>query len=228
MKPSPDWLASSGAHVAEVKFCGLTREADAAMAVQLGAAFAGVIFAGGPRRVTAERAAEIFHGLPSSVARVGVFAADEPDDVARVARIAGLDVVQLHGDPRAADVRALRQHFHGKVWAAARAHGSLLPEFAEELFLEADSVLLDAHVPGKLGGTGVTLEWSALAQTLGEMRGATAVVLAGGLTPGNVETAIRLLAPDVVDVSSGVESSAGIKDHDKMRAFVEAARRSGA
>lgn len=198
------------------------------MAVELGAAFTGVIFAGGPRRVTAERAAEIFQGVPSGVARVGVFAADEPHEVARVAGISGLDIVQLHGDPRAADVRALRRHFSGKVWAAARAQGSLLPEFAEELFLEADSVLLDAHVPGKLGGTGVTLEWSALAHTLGEMRGTTPVVLAGGLTPENVETAVRLLAPDVVDVSSGVESAVGIKDHDMMRAFVEAARRSGA
>jgi len=196
------------------------------MAVGLGARFAGVIFAGGPRRVTAERAAEILSGVPTTVGRVGVFGADEPAALARVARIAGLDVVQLHGDPRAADIRAVRQHFGGKVWAAARAQGSLLPEFAEELFREADSVLLDAHVPGKLGGTGVTLEWSALSQTLAEIRGTTRVVLAGGLTPDNVATAVRLLSPDVVDVSSGVESSAGIKDHDRMRAFVEAARRS--
>lgn len=213
--------------MAEIKFCGLTQPIDAEMAVHLGANFTGVIFAGGPRRVTAERAAEILEGVPGSVARVGVFAADEPGEIARIARIAKLDVVQLHGDPRAADVRAVRQKFGGKVWAAARAQGSLLPEFAEELFREADSVLLDAHVPGKLGGTGVTLEWSALAQTLSEMRGTTPVVVAGGLTPDNVETAVRLLLPDVVDVSSGVESSAGIKDHDKMRAFVEAARRSG-
>jgi len=132
-------------------------------------------------------------------------------------------VIQLHGDPRAADVRAMRKRFGGRVWAVARADGSLLPDWTEELFHEADAVLLDARVKGRMGGTGVALEWGALADAVTALRGRTPVVLAGGLKPENVAEAVRLLAPDVVDVSSGVESSPGIKDHARMRAFFDAA-----
>ncbi len=137
---------------------------------------------------------------------------------------AGAEIIQLHGDPRAADVRAVRKRFDGQIWAVARADGSVLPEWTEELFREADAVLLDAHVKGRLGGTGVALQWGALADSVSALRGTTPVVLAGGLKPENVAEAVRLLRPDVVDVSSGVESSPGIKDHAKMRAFFEAAQ----
>jgi phosphoribosylanthranilate isomerase len=100
----------------------------------------------------------------------------------------------------------------------------MLPEWAEELFHEADAVLLDARVQGRLGGTGVKLEWGSLADSVSALRGRTPVVLAGGLNPENVAEAVRLMAPDVVDVSSGVESAPGIKDHAKMRAFFDAAQ----
>jgi phosphoribosylanthranilate isomerase len=118
----------------------------------------------------------------------------------------------------------MRQRFGARVWAVARADGSVLPDWTEELFHEADAVVLDARVKGRLGGTGVALEWGRLADSVAALRGRTPFVLAGGLTPANVAEAVRLLAPDVVDVSSGVESSAGIKDHAKMRAFFDAAR----
>ena len=110
------------------------------------------------------------------------------------------------------------------VWAVARADGSLLLAWTEELFHVADAVLLDARVKGRLGGTGVALEWGMLADSVAALRGRTPVVLAGGLNPGNVAEAVRLLAPDVVDVSSGVESSPGIKDYAKMKAFFDAAQ----
>jgi phosphoribosylanthranilate isomerase len=210
--------------VASVKFCGLTRPEDAREAARLGAAFVGTIFAGGPRAVTAERAREIYDAATGGPAAVGVFGADEPGVIAKGAVSAGVEVIQLHGDPRAADVRAMRSRFGGRIWAVARADGSLLPEWTEELFHEADAVLLDARVKGRLGGTGVALEWSALADAVQALRGRTPVVLAGGLTPVNVAEAVRTLAPDVVDVSSGVESAPGIKDHAKMRAFIDAAQ----
>lgn len=210
-----------------VKFCGLTRAVDAREAAALGASYVGAIFAGGPRALDPERAREVLAGAGPGVERVGVFGADGPDVVRDVAQCVALSVVQLHGDPRAADVRSVRARFGGEVWAVARAEGSLLPEWAEELFREADAVLLDARVSDQLGGTGVTLEWDALARSVDALRGSTPVVLAGGLRAANVARAIRAINPDIVDVSSGVELSPGIKDHDKMRAFVEMVRGSG-
>ncbi|MFI5311044.1 MAG: N-(5'-phosphoribosyl)anthranilate isomerase [Gemmatimonadales bacterium] len=211
----------------KVKFCGLTRPEDAREAAALGASYVGAVFAGGPRLLAPTRARLVFEAAGTQPTRVGVFGADSAEAIDEAAREAGVGIIQLHGDPRAADVRAMRERFSGLIWATARAEGSLLPEWADELFREADAVLLDARVPGALGGTGVALEWRALARSLDELRGDTPVVLAGGLRPGNVGEAIRLLAPDVVDVSSGVESAPGIKDHARMRAFVEAAQEAG-
>lgn len=210
--------------MAEVKFCGLTRAEDARAASELGASFVGAIFAGGPRLLTPERAVAVFAGAGDGPSRVGVFGADCPARTVEIAAAAGLDVIQLHGDPRAADVLEMRVRFDGKIWAVARAKGSLLPDWADELFREADAVLLDAHVVGQMGGTGVALDWGALARSVNDLRGDTPVVLAGGLTPSNVAEAIRQLAPEVVDVSSGVESAPGIKNHASMRAFVDAVR----
>ncbi len=223
---SPRCSAYVGGRVAEVqvKFCGMTRSEDALAAIALGASYIGTVFAGGPRHLTTERAAELWAGIPADIPRVGVFGADALEQLSMTARTVGLAVVQLHGDPRAADIRAARARFGGQIWAVARADGSLLPDWTEELFREADAVLLDARVPGSLGGTGVTLEWEALARTLESVRGTTPVVLAGGLRPENVATAIRLLSPDVVDVSSGVERVPGEKDHSRMRAFMDAVR----
>jgi phosphoribosylanthranilate isomerase len=116
------------------------------------------------------------------------------------------------------------------VWAALRVNGGGVPTNAAELFDTADAIVLDARVDGKLGGTGVALAWDALAPTLAPMRGRRArLVLAGGLSPGNVATAIAAVRPDVVDVSSGVESAVGEKDHGRMRAFRDAVQgRTGA
>jgi phosphoribosylanthranilate isomerase len=210
--------------VASVKFCGLTRPDDAREAARIGAEYVGAIFAGGPRHVEPARARDLFAAATGGPVAVGVFGADDVDEIAADAMTAGVEVIQLHGDPRAADVRAVRARFGGRVWAVARADGSLLPEWTEELFHEADAVLLDARVQGRLGGTGVVLEWGALADSVSALRGRTPLVLAGGLNPENVADAVRLLAPDVVDVSSGVESSPGIKDHARMRAFFHAAQ----
>jgi phosphoribosylanthranilate isomerase len=90
------------------------------------------------------------------------------------------------------------------------------------MFSVGDGLLLDAAVPGKLGGTGVTLPWAELAEPLRELRRFKRIILAGGLRPENVGQAIAALSPDVVDVSSGVESSPGIKDHGRMREFRDA------
>jgi phosphoribosylanthranilate isomerase len=213
--------------VAEIKFCGLTRAEDTAVAYELAARYAGVIFAGGPRLITAERAREVFEPLRGTdIGRVGVFGSQDADEVARTAHAARVDVVQLHGGGTPEDVRRLRPLFGGGIWVVLRVPaGAGLPASAREVAAEADAVLLDAAAPGQLGGTGVALDWAALSEDVKRLRdGGSRVVLAGGLRAENVAAAIRLLRPDVVDVSSGVESAPGIKDHDRMRAFADAAR----
>ena len=212
--------------MADIKFCGLTRAADAQHAAALGARYLGVIFAGGPRLLTPERARDVLAGASRTpgITSVGVFGVATPDDIAEKARAAGVGVVQLHGDPDPATVADVRTKFGGKVWAVLRVEKTSLPASAGALFATADGVVLDAKVEGRLGGTGVRLDWDALAPSLRAMRGQAKLILAGGLNAANVAEAIRVLEPDVVDVSSGVESAPGIKDHDRMRAFADAVR----
>ena len=209
--------------LAKVKFCGMMRPQDAALAGEIGASYVGVVFANGPRRVTPVQARAILDAAGPGVKRVGVFGTNEPDEIARVSEEVRLDVVQLHADPTTADVRAIRKKFSGEVWSAIRISGTHIPSDAEMLFETADAIVLDARSEQRLGGTGKALPWSDLAVDLARDRGSAAVVLAGGLRPYNVVSAIRTLAPDVVDVSSGVESSPGVKDPWLMREFYAAA-----
>jgi len=214
--------------VADIKFCGMTRPEDASYAAMLGARYVGVIFAEGPRTLTRERAQVIVDGLPRRVNRVGVFGRHSPNEIADSAERLELDVVQLHGDPDAGAIADVRARWSGKIWAVQRVSGSELPSSTRDMFDVADAVVLDARVPGQLGGTGVALPWRELAQQLVPMRSRRArLVLAGGLKPDNVAEAIAALSPDVVDVSSGVEGEVGIKDHDRMRAFRDAVERTG-
>jgi phosphoribosylanthranilate isomerase len=202
----------------------MTRPEDAREAGDLGASYVGVIFAGGPRQLTVASAAEVLGGTLRAVRRVGVFGEVADDVIAESARQLGLHVVQLHGAHDAIGIARIRERFRGEVWSVVRIADGRLPLSIGELFDAADGVLLDAKVPGKLGGTGVALPWKELVEQLKPLRnGARAkLVLAGGLNPENVSEAIRLLRPSVVDVSSGVEAAPGIKDHARMRAFRDA------
>ena len=213
---------------ADIKFCGMTRPEDARAGAALGAAYVGVIFAGGPRTLTLPRAAEVLAAMAESSEAprtVGVFGDTAPEEIAATAERLRLSVVQLHADPGAQTVERLRNRFKGEIWPVVRVDAEELPADTAELFASADAVVLDAKVSGSLGGTGVALPWQALAAQLDSLRsprGSAKVVLAGGLRPENVSRAIGLLRPDVVDVSSGVETAPGIKDHARMRAFRDA------
>ncbi len=209
---------------ARVKFCGLTRAEDVQQASALGATYVGVIFAGGPRLVTAAVAADLLGAAPLEAKRVGVFGSDSAEVIGEIAKAARLDVVQLHADPDAEVVAAVRRQFGGEVWAVLRCRDGQLPAGSDALFAEADGVVLDALVSTQLGGTGVALDWAQLRRPVDRLRGSTPVILAGGLRPENVVQALAELAPEVVDVSSGVELSPGVKDHRRMRAFVQAVR----
>ena len=208
--------------LARIKFCGLTRPDDAAYAAELGAGYAGVIFADSPRRLDPAAAKTVLAAAGSTVKRVGVFGTNSPDEIARAVDEVELDVVQLHADPTGADVLAVRERFPGDIWAAVRIGDAHMPEDVRVLLEAADAIVLDARSQHVLGGTGMALPWSELAADLARVRGGVSVVLAGGLTAENVGTAIRTLAPDVVDVSSGIESSPGVKDHRLMKAFANA------
>jgi phosphoribosylanthranilate isomerase len=221
--PCALWPEFRGCHVtADVKFCGLTRPEDANYAVSLGAAYVGAIFASGPRLLTHGRAAEVFADVPTEVKRVGVFADQSIDEIAHVAQRLKLGVVQLHGAFDTSRIKSLRRDFRGAIWCVCRVSGSDLPSEAPDMAVASDGLLLDAMVPGTQGGTGVTIPWAPLAEQLAGIRGTAPIILAGGLRPENVAEAIGALAPDVVDVSSGVESAPGVKDHDRMRAFRDA------
>jgi phosphoribosylanthranilate isomerase len=205
--------------LARIKFCGLTRAEDAAYAAELGAGYIGVIFADSPRRLTPAAARTVLAAAGKTVKRVGVFGTNSPDEIAATAGDVPIDIVQLHADPTATDVVAVRERFAGEIWAAVRMGDSHLPDETHILLDAADAIVLDARSQHVLGGTGQALPWSDLAADLARVRGGVSIVLAGGLTPANVETAIRTLAPDVVDVSSGVESAPGVKDHRRMAEF---------
>jgi phosphoribosylanthranilate isomerase len=207
----------------EIKFCGLTRPEDAAFAASLGAGYTGVIFAGGPRSLTLDRAVDVLAPVERGVKRSAVFA-DQPDEeIARIAERLQLDVVQLHGASSVQRIETLRGKFSGEIWPVCRVSGTSLPADAFELAHAGDRIVLDSFVPGALGGTGVTMQWASLASDVERLRrSGRTIVLAGGLRPENVATAIQTLSPDIVDVSSGVESAPGIKNHDRMRAFRDA------
>jgi len=209
----------------EIKFCGMTRPEDARRAAELGARYVGVILAGGPRALSDDAALGVLSAVDGNAAveRVGVFGHASPAHIVARARRLGLDIVQLHGDPDPGAVADVRKIWGGKVWAVQRIQGTHIAKAAAALFDVADAVVLDARVPGKLGGTGVALPWIELRAELDPLRARRArVVLAGGLRPENVAAAVEALRPDVVDVSSGVETGVGVKDHDRMRAFRDA------
>jgi phosphoribosylanthranilate isomerase len=191
------------------------------MAAQLGARYAGVIFAGGPRERAPSHAQRVLDAAPGLM-RVGVVAEQSVAELQALSDAVGLDVLQLHGAPTAARVDAVRAATGRAVWAVLRVGVGGVTAADEALAATADVLLVEPVVTGQLGGTGRTFDWAAAAPDLARLRRPGRLALAGGLTPINVKQALAVLAPDVVDVSSGVEQGPGVKDHQLMQAFAEA------
>jgi phosphoribosylanthranilate isomerase len=208
----------------EVKICGLTRSIDAEFADAAGAAYLGVIFAGGPRERSPAEARATLAGRRAR--KVGVFADQSEREIAAVVEAVGLDVIQLHGASDPSRVAAVRAATGLEIWSVVRTATGTLPADVEELADASDALLVDAMVPGQLGGSGVVIPWLQLGESLDAMTLGHRIVLAGGLNANNVAEAIDYVSPVVVDVSSGVESSPGIKDHQLVRAFIAAVRAS--
>jgi phosphoribosylanthranilate isomerase len=214
--------------VVEVKFCGMTREEDVRAAIELGAAYVGTVMTESKRRVTPDRAKELFSVLGGTRVRsVGVFGDEPIEDVLDAARLAGCDVVQLHGlEHRPADADRLRTELDVDVWHVVRVGPDGVAAADRDGVGGADGVLLDTFALSTLGGTGQPFDWEAVAGDVRDLRFGRCLIVAGGLRPENVRGAIDRLAPDVVDVSSGVEAAPGIKDQGKMAAFMTAVRQS--
>jgi phosphoribosylanthranilate isomerase len=202
-----------------VKICGITNIEDARAAIESGADALGFIFfPGSSRHISPESAARIVRELPPFVARVGVFVDAPVETVLNVARGSGMDTVQLHGSetPQAGEEIASTGL---KVIKAFRIKdAAALNEIAN---YRVHACLLDSFVPGQLGGTGAKFNWDLALKA--KERGAP-IILAGGLDPENVSDAVSKVAPYGVDVSSGVESAPGRKDHDKLRRFIARAK----
>ncbi|QIN78148.1 N-(5'-phosphoribosyl)anthranilate isomerase [Rubrobacter marinus] len=201
----------------KVKVCGITNVGDARAAVEFGADALGFVFAESPRRVGVEEAREVAGAVPEGVLKVGVFVNEEPGEVLRVATALGLDYAQLHGDEGPETVTELRDRGVKVIKALrVRDEGSLA---ALERY-DADLLLLDAYSEKARGGTGERFDWG-LAKSL---RGRGNILVSGGLAPENVREAIRLFEPYGVDASSSLESVPGIKDRERVRRFIFAAR----
>jgi phosphoribosylanthranilate isomerase len=202
----------------QVKICGVTSLDDALAAVDLGASAIGLNFVpGGPRKIDVARArglADAIHANKAKVQVVGVVADLSVEDMRALVRDVGLDCLQLHGDEAPDALSSLLPHAYKAVRIASAADAARAATFP------GDHLLVDAKVEGALGGTGATFDWSLVADLAKRKK----LTLAGGLTPANVEVAVRAVRPYCVDVASGVESSPGVKDRAKMRVFIEAAR----
>ncbi|MGE5248340.1 MAG: phosphoribosylanthranilate isomerase [Verrucomicrobiota bacterium] len=211
-----------------IKICGVTTAADARHAVDCGADAVGVNFyRPSPRFVSEAAAREIVAAVGCRAAVVGVFVNEPPDAIARICGRVGIEKVQLHGQEPAEEAARIGLWRMKVVHAAIPADADALRAYPCEAFL------VDSGGPGEYGGTGKTLPWASLAArfpgVLSSAEGGGSGqgkpwLLAGGLTPENVERAISAARPFGVDVSSGVESAPGRKDPAKVAAFIENAR----
>jgi phosphoribosylanthranilate isomerase len=199
-----------------IKICGITRREDALEAERLGAFAVGFVFYPGSRRfIDPFQAGYISRSLSPSIERVGVFVDEAPEVIRETVRKANLTVVQLHGGEDPFSLRALEGIRIIKAFRVDRYFDSIILSV-----YPADYFLLDTFVDGAQGGTGKTFDWTASLPCREQGK----IILAGGLNEGNVQNALSIVRPWGVDVSSGVEVSPGIKDHEKMRAFFRAVK----
>ncbi len=199
-----------------VKICGITRVEDGRRAAELGADAIGLVFyAPSPRHVAVERAAAIAAALPPFVSKVGLFVDAEEAEIRHVLARVPLDYLQFHGDEPPEFCARFGRPF---LKALRMREGCDVIDYAAR-YPAAAGLLLDAYREGVPGGTGETFDWARIPRGL-----PLPLVLAGGLTPGNVAGAVRAARPWAVDVSGGVEASPGVKDAGKMAAFIRAAK----
>lgn len=202
-----------------IKFCGITRPEDAELAVSLDAWAIGLILWPQSKRACDPAVgARISDAVRRKVEVAGVFVNQPLDEVAALADLLHLSLVQLHGDEGPSYANEVARRTGAKVIKAQSVR--LAADVIAVQAFHTDFHLLDTHRDGLRGGTGETFDWSMLARRTSKVP----LILSGGLTPENIAGAIEAVRPWGVDVASGVESAPGIKDPDKMRAFATAVR----
>jgi len=204
---------------AKIKFCGMMQPADAALAADTGAAYLGVVFAGGPRAVTSERARAVVRAA-GGVPVFGVFGEQSPEEILQIAGQVGLSGAQLHGAYSGDDASRLRAAGL-QVWRVVRIAVPSDLDLLAEASAESEAVLVEPRVSHARGGAGVPLDLAVAREARARLAGHP-MALAGGLTAENVLQALDVVRPEIVDVSSGVEQQPGVKDTQKMARFVEA------
>jgi len=199
-----------------VKICGITRPEDALAAARAGAHAIGLAFyAKSPRHVTPAHAAEIIRVLPPFVTTVGLFVDAGAEEVRAALTAAPVGLLQFHGDETPEFCRQFKRPY---VKAVRVKPGVDLLQYARD-YHDAKALLLDNYVEGLHGGSGATFDWSLIPRGL-----PLPVILSGGLTPENVMDAVCRVRPCAVDVSSGVESAKGVKDAQRIAAFIKGVR----
>ncbi|MDH5435389.1 MAG: phosphoribosylanthranilate isomerase [Gammaproteobacteria bacterium] len=200
--------------IPKIKICGITRPEDAILASNLGVDAIGLVFYGGsPRAVTIEQAQAITAVLPPFISLVGLFVDESQYEIQAVLDEVSLDVLQFHGD----QTQAFCSDFGRRYFKALRIGANTNIEQEMNDYTDTSAFLLDSHSEKARGGTGEAFDWEKV-----PAKTKKPIILAGGLNPDNVAAAIQQTSPYAVDVSSGVESSKGIKDAEKMAAFVRA------
>lgn len=201
--------------MAKVKICGITNLEDAMVAVEAGADALGFVFhPPSSRNITPDQAAGIIAQLPPFIQCIGLFVDRSQEMVNHIAEQCRLDLVQLHGDEPPTFCTGVKRRIIKAIRVKDKTSLDAMHSYQVSAFL------LDAWSPLAHGGTGLTFDWELALAASGTGR----IILAGGLTPENVVDAVRLVNPYAVDVSSGVEASAGKKDPEKVREFVKRAK----
>lgn len=206
-----------------IKICGITRVQDALHAATCGADALGFMFyPPSPRAISPTRARSIIQKLPPFVTSVGLFVNEQSQLVLNTMKESGCQLLQLHGNEGQIYCETLATPYLKGIRVGASVRHDDLLELATQ-FSSAQALLLDSHVDGLFGGSGVTFVWGSIPHALRPR-----IVLSGGLTPENVGEAVRQIRPWGVDVSSGVESAKGIKDPDRVRRFIDAVQQADA
>lgn len=198
----------------KVKICGITDLETALAAVDYGADAIGFVFAESKRKITEDKAKYIISQLPKNVLKVGVFVNESKENIERISSYIGLTHIQLHGDESKELCASIKKPVIKAVSISDKGSLKKIEGFSCEY------ILVDGPKGKYRGGNGLTFDWNLLDTTLMEDK---KIILAGGLTIENVEEAITLIKPYMVDVSSGVETE-GKKDINKIKAFLEKAK----
>lgn len=210
----------------QVKFCGLTRVSDVQHAIRLGVDALGLVFyPPSPRAISAEQALPLIQSIPAFVSVVALVVNIDEAELMTLAKTVPFDLIQFHGDESAEDCQRLAELVN-KRWIKAlridkqtQTVAAIQAQITEYAKAGASSILLDAYHKEAYGGTGERFDWSLIPD-----HAELPIILAGGLTPANVADTLALPI-QAVDVSGGIESAKGLKDTDKMAAFIKAVKR---